>query len=121
MSGVVEINPVEVEKSIQGLVQQIAKGVRVVSEAHKAKLDADRIYDHAFAVAYVTADGPQTEKKYVAEKQTQQERMNRDAAEVAYQHAQRQMKALEGQLSAWQTIAKSVTSMYSAAGSGRGQ
>jgi hypothetical protein len=121
MAGVVEINPVEVEKSIQGLVQQIAKGVRVVSTAHKAKLDADRIYDHAFAVAYVTADGPQTEKKYQAEKQTQQERMNRDAAEVAYQHAQRQMKALEGQLSAWQTIAKSVTSMYSAAGSGRGQ
>jgi len=119
--GVIEINPVEVEKSIHGLVQQIAKGVKVVSEAHRRKLTADRLYDHAFAVAYMAHTGPQTEKKYAAEKATQQERIDKDVAEVAYAHAQRQMKALEGQLSAWQTMSKSVSSMFGAAGSGRGQ
>lgn len=119
--GVVELNPVMVEQSIQKLVQQIAKGVRAVSVAHRAKLTADRLYDHAFAVAYMAHEGPQTEKKYAAEKATQKERIDRDVAEVAYAHANRQMKALEGQLSAFQTMAKSVTSMYGAAGSGRGQ
>lgn len=115
------LNPVQVEQSIQQLVRNIAHGVRVVSQAHKAKLDADRIYDHAFAVAYLAATGPAHEKKYHAEKLTQQERLNRDVAEVAYQHAVRQMRALEGQLSAFQTISKSVQQMYGAAGSGRGQ
>jgi hypothetical protein len=119
--GVVELNPVEVERSIQGLVTQIAKGVKVVSLAHRRKLTADRLYDHAFAVAYMAHEGAQTEKKYAAEKATQQERIDRDAAEVGYQHAVRQMRALEGQLSAFQTMAKSVTQMYGAAGSGRGQ
>lgn len=117
----VDLNPVYVEQSIQQLVQDIARGVKVVSSAHRAKLSADRLYDHAFAVAYMTHEGPQHEKRYAAEKQTQQERIDRDVAEVAYQHAQRQMRALEGQLSAFQTIAKSVVSMYGAAGTGRGQ
>jgi hypothetical protein len=118
---VVELNPVVVEESIQKLVQQIAKGVAVVSKAHQRKLTADRLYDHAFAVAYMSHTGPQTEKKYAAEKATQQERIDRDAAEVGYRHAERQMKALEGQLSAFQTMAKSVSQMYGAAGTGRGQ
>lgn len=117
----VDLNPVYVEQSIQNLVQDIARGVKVVSSAHRDKLSKDRLYDHAFAVAYMTFEGPSHEKKYAAEKATQQERIDRDAAEVAYQHAQRQMRALEGQLSAFQTIAKSVVSMYGAAGSGRGQ
>jgi hypothetical protein len=121
--GVAELNPVFVEESIQGLVGQIAKGVRVVSEAHRKKLTADRLYDHAFAVAYMAHEGAQTEKKYAAEKATQQERIDKDVAEVAYQHAQRQMRALEGQLSAFQTIAKSVGAAYNVAGAihGRGQ
>ena len=115
------LNPVQVELTIQQLVKQITHGVKVVSERHRAKLTADRIYDHAFAVAYMAHEGPQTEKKYAAEKATQQERTNRDIAEVAYQHAVRQMRALEGQLSAFQTISKSIQQMYGAAGSGRGQ
>lgn len=114
------LNPVDVENGIRAAIRAIATGVRVVSAAHKAKVDADRIYDHAFAVAFLTYEGPANAKKYAAEKLTQQERTNRDVAEVAYQHAQRQMRALEGKLSAYQTIAKSVTQMYGASGSGRG-
>lgn len=115
------LNPVEIEQVIREAVDDIAKGVKVVSVAHRAKLTADRLYDHAFAVAYMTQAGPAHERKYAAEKVTQQERIDRDTAEVAYQHAQRQMKALEGKLSAFQTMAKSVVSMYGAAGTGRGQ
>lgn len=116
------LNPVEIEQFIRSAVSDISRGVRAVSAAHKRKLDADRIYDHAFAVAFLTYDGPANAKKYAAEKATQQERIDRDVAEVAYQHAQRQMRALEGQLSAFQTISKSIQSMYGAAGTaGRGQ
>lgn len=114
------LNPVDVEQRIRQLSNDIASGVKVVSMRYRAKLDAERIYDHAFAVAFLTYDGPANAKKYAAEKQTQQERTDRDVAEVAYRHAERQMKALEGQLSALQTIAKSVGQMYGATGAGRG-
>jgi hypothetical protein len=114
------LNPVDVENAIRDLVEEIARGVREVSSRHRAKLDSDRIYDHAYAVAYLAHEGPQTEKKYAAEKNTQQERLNRDVADVAFAHAQRQMKALEGKLSAYQTISKSIQAMYGPV-SGRGQ
>lgn len=112
------LNPVELEQLVREKANEIARGVRFVSEAHKRKLDADRIYDHAFAVAYMAWEGPSHEKRYAAEKNTQQQRLERDAADVAYQHAQRQMRALEGQLSAFQTISKSVQAMYGSAGRG---
>ncbi len=114
------LNPVDVEQTIVKTVNDIAHGVRVVSERHRAKLTADRLYDHAFAVAYSAHDGPQTEKRYAAEKATQQERINRDVAEVAYQHAVRQMRALESKLSAFQSMNRNVAAMYGASGSGRG-
>ena len=41
-------------------------------------------------------------------------------AEVAYQHAFRQMKALEWKLSAFRTIAKSLNQMYGSSVPGRG-
>lgn len=115
------LNPVVLEQRIGHLSNQIAKGVAVVSAAEKQKLDADRIYDGAFATAYLTHPGPAHEKKYAAEKVTQQERLNRDVAFVAFRHAERQMKALETQLSSAQSVLKSVLQMYGAAGSGRGQ
>jgi hypothetical protein len=119
--GVLDLNPVVVEESIQRLVLQIAQGVRAVSLAQQAFQRADRIFDVAYAKAYMAAAGPQTEKRYAATVETEQQRMDRDVAELAFKHAERQMKALEGQLSAFQTMAKSVTSMYGAAGTGRGQ
>lgn len=114
------LNPVEVEQLIRRFAGEISKGVRVVSQAHgdwKTKL---RIYEHAFAVAYMAHEGASHEKKYKAEAMTQQQRADSDAAEVAFRHAERQMKALEIQLSAAQTISKSIQQMYGASGTGRG-
>lgn len=116
----IEINPVMVEQTVLQATRDIAQGVKVVSTFHKRKLDADRAYDLALARAYMAHTGPAHEKKHAAEIATEQQRIEKDAAEVAYQHAQRQMKALEGKQSAFQTIAKSVVSMFGASGSGRG-
>jgi hypothetical protein len=119
--GVLDLNPVVVEESIQKLVLQIANGVRAVSVAQREFQRADRIFEVAFAKAYMGSTGPQAEKRYAAVVATEQERMDRDVAELAFKHAERQMRALEGQLSAFQTMAKSVAAMYPAAGTGRGQ
>lgn len=115
------LNPVELEEIIRALANEIARGVPIVSQAQAAAAESERIYDHAFAVAYLAHSGPQAEKKYAAEKATQRERAEKERDFLAFEHAKRQMKALEGKLSAHQTLAKSVTQMYGAAGSGRGQ
>lgn len=110
------LNPVDIEQFIREAVKNISAGAKVVSAAYSKKLTAERLYDHAFAVAFLTYDGPANAKKYAAEKQTQQERIDRDVADAAFAHAQRQMRALEGELSAFQTISKSIQQMYGAAG-----
>lgn len=115
------LNPVDLELLIDRLSNDIARGVRVVSSAEKRKLDAERIYDAAFASAFLAHQGPQSEKKYAAEKLTQQERLDRDVAFVAFRHAERQMKALETRLSSAQSRLKSAVQMFGAAGTGRGQ
>lgn len=108
------LNPVDVEQKIAELANRIANGVAEVSRRHEAKLTADRIYDNAFAVAFLTYEGPANAKRYAAEKNTQRERLDRDVAEVAYQRAQRTMRGLEGELSAYQSIIRSVIAMYGA-------
>jgi len=114
------LNPVDIELMIRKFSNEIAKGVAVVSRAHADAKRTAREYDVAFARAYMVHSGPSHEKKYQAEIATEQERMNADVAEVAFRHAERQMKALETQLSSAQTISKSVNQMYGATASGRG-
>lgn len=108
------INPADVETSIRDIVNEIALGVRTVSDALGAFRDAERAYDLAFARSYMRYDGPAHAKRYAAEIDTTAERAKRDAAEVAWKYAERISKSQETELSAWQTIAKSIVSMYGA-------
>lgn len=110
------LNPVDVESAIRSCADRITAGVRVCSERYDAFLKADAAYDKAFARAYMGHQGPQTEKKYAAELATDRERAARDAADVAYRYADRQAKALESELRAWQSVGASVRSMYGVAG-----
>ena len=114
------LNPVEAEGWIRKHADDIARGVVIVSNAHAAFVDADRAYDLAYARKYMAHEGPAHERRYAADLGTEQERVSRDAADVAYQHAKRTAKALEGPLMAAQSISKSVRSMYGAAGVGEG-
>ncbi|EOM77665.1 hypothetical protein DW322_08700 [Rhodococcus rhodnii] len=111
-------NPVEIESSIRECANRIAKGVTVCANAYTQFLAADRSYDAAFARAYLTAAGPAHEKKYAAELDTAAERETRDTADAAYQYANRQARALEAELRAWQSVGASVRSMYQVAGRG---
>lgn len=111
-------NPVTVEQNIRTCSDRIANGVRVCDERYRAYLEADHAYDVAVAEAYVNHNGPAHEKKYVAELETQRERKARDVADAAYRYADRQARALESELRAWQSVGASVRQMYGVAGRG---
>jgi len=110
------LNPVDVEAAIRATAQRIANGVKVCSETYAAFLTAEREYDQAFARAYMRHDGPAHEKRYAAELATAVEREAKDTADAAYRYADRQAKALDTELRAWQSVGASVRAMYATAG-----
>lgn len=115
------VNPVDVESAIRDIANEIALGVRTVSAALARFRAAERAYDLAFARAYMAFSGPAHMRKYAAEIETTSLREQRDAAEAAWRLADRTARAQETELSAMQSINRSVTQMYGAAGTmGRG-
>jgi len=112
------VNPVQVEKAIREIANEIAKGVRSVSESLAEFRRLEREYDRAFAQAYMRHSGAAHAKRYAAELATQIEREARDTGEVVWKYAATQSRALELELSAYQSIARSVNGMFGAAGSG---
>lgn len=110
------INPVAVEASIRELVDRIAKGIPIVSNAEAKAREAARLFDLAFARAYLAHNGAAYERKYAATLATETERGEADVADLAFRHAERTAKALEAQLRAWQSIGASVREMYSVGG-----
>lgn len=112
----VHLNPVRVEQSIRDLLDEIARGIPVVSNAEAKAREAGRQFDLAMAHAYMRATGPAHERKYAAVLATERQRAEYDVAELAFRHAERTAKALEAQLRAWQSINRSVLEMYSTGG-----
>ena len=108
------LNPVEIEAAIRECARRIHNGVRVVTEAERAARERRRRYDHAFAVAYMQNAGPAHEKRYAAEVATTGQRAEAEDAEIAFRHAERQARAVEAELRAWQSVGASVRTMYGA-------
>lgn len=113
-----DINPVAVENAIRTCSDRIANGVKVCDERYRAFLEMDHAYDLAYAGAYLDAAGPAHAKKYEAELATMAERKARDVADAAYRYADRQARALENELRAWQSVGASIRAMYAVAGVG---
>lgn len=114
MSELEPVNPVEIENLIRQTTNSISNGVRHVSDALAKFREAERVYDLALAKAYMRHAGAAHEKKFAATIATDTERKARDDAEIAFRHAERKMKALETELSAWQSINKTISQMFSA-------
>lgn len=113
-----EWNPVSVEKAIVQVVDDIAEGIKAASSAYEKFLFANHAHDLAFAKAYMGFDGPAHSKKYAAELATEQQRVDRDAADVAYRYVERTNRALEKKLDALRSIGVSVRQAYQEAGRG---
>lgn len=114
----IEHNPVAIENAIRDCANRIAQSVTACDKAYTKFLEADHTYDIAFANAYLDSDGPAHAKKYHAELKTDRQRHARDVADAAYRYADRQAKALDAELRAWQSVGASVRSMYGVAGRG---
>jgi hypothetical protein len=112
------LNPADIEETIRTISERISRSVTVCSQRYTAWKQADQAYDKAYAIAYMEHQGPAHEKKYAAELATEDERTARDAADAAYRYADRQAKALEAELRAYQSIGASVRGMYQVAGRG---
>lgn len=110
------LNPVDIEQAIRRLANETARAVRIVSDRLGAFREAERIYDAAVAHEYLAWKGPAHEKKFAAELATTELRRDRDLAEVAWRYAERSAASVERQLSAYQTLNRSVAQLYSAAG-----
>jgi hypothetical protein len=110
------LNPVEIEQAIRRLANESGRAVRIVTGRLEAFREAERVYDANYASAYLEHKGPAHEKKYAAELATTHLRQDRDVAEVAWRYAERSAASLERQLSAYQSINRSVSQMFSAAG-----
>lgn len=113
-----EWNPVSVEKAIVDVVDQIAAGIRNASNSYENYLKENHAYELAFAKAYMSYDGPAHAKKYAAELATESERIDRDAADVAYRYVERNNRALEKKLDALRSIGVGVRQAYQEAGRG---
>lgn len=114
------INPVDVENAIRDIANEIALGVRTVGDRLAAFRAAERVYDFAFAREYMAYSGPAHMRKYAAEIATTELREVRDDAEALWRLADRTARAQETELSAYQSINRSVSQMYGAAGTVRG-
>ena len=114
------ISPLQVESAIRDVANRMATGVKVCSDRYAAFLEADHAYDVAYARAYMGHEGAAHEKKYAAVLACQAERDVRDAADVAYRHADRRAKALDAELRALQSVGASLRVQYGVAGRGEG-
>jgi len=106
------LNPADIEAKIQEISRRIHEGVKVVTNAERDAREKRRLYDHAFAQAYMKHDGPAHEKRYAAEVETTDRRAAAEDAEVVFKHAERTARALENELRATQSVGASVRSMY---------
>lgn len=112
------LNPVEVEQAIRDAANVVAEGVAVVSQRLAVYREAQRTFDQRWAHTYLRVEGPVEERKQRCIVECATEQANLDVAEVAYKFAERKARAAESTLSAYQTLSRSITAMYGAAGRG---
>lgn len=112
------LSPVAIEQAIRDVANRIGKGVSICAERYSAFLTADREFDRAYANAYLAVEGAEHIRKQTATLKTLAERQDRDVADAAYRYADRQARALEAELRAYQSVGASVREQYRVAGRG---
>jgi hypothetical protein len=106
------LNPVDIENEIDKLRGRIANGVLIVTKAEDYAKTMKREFDRAFAVAITTGEGTQQDRKYLAVLATMKQRKASDEADTKFHHTERTAWSLKDELSALQSISKSVIAMY---------
>lgn len=112
------LNPTDVEQAIRTVAERISHAVIECSNAYAEFKQSEFAHDQAFARAYMAYDGPAHARKYAATLATAGEREAMDVADVRYKRYERQARALDTELRAYQSIGASVRQMYATAGTG---
>ncbi len=108
------LNPVDIEAAIQDINRRMHQGIKVVSRLNDEYKAAKRAHDFAKAQAYVSHDGPQAEKRQVAELAVKDLREAMDDAKVKLDYARDLSDTLAKELTALQSINANVRTMYNA-------
>ena len=112
------LNPPEIESKLLALSNDIARGVKIVSDAEKTYVDSQREFDRAKAKAQLEAQGTVAEREAQVELATASQRDQRDQDYLAFQHAKRTLRSLDQRIDALQSIGASVRQAYVVAGRG---
>lgn len=108
------LNPVDLENAIQEISRRMHDGIKVISRLNEEYKAAKRAHDIAKAQAYVNHDGPQAEKRQVAELAVSDLRIAMDEAKVKLDYARDLARTLEKEQSGLQSINSNVRAMYNA-------
>jgi len=111
-------DPAEIERFVEETKDAIGDAVAIMDGAEKDMDDRRREYDKAFARAILDAPGPQYQRNAIAalDDGVDRAREAHEIAKRAFHYADREMKSLEKELFAWQSILNSVRSMWNATG-----
>ncbi|APT85336.1 hypothetical protein [Corynebacterium aquilae] len=112
------LNPVDVEKRLRFLSNEIARFVKISSDAFAEFKRTQREHERAFAQAMLDATGAVEVRKQKARLEVYEYREALDVAEVAHEYAKARAQALRDELRATQSVGASVRGMYSVAGRG---
>jgi hypothetical protein len=110
------LNPADAERWIRQVKDEIAKGVRIVTNTEMEAKSKKRAFDLAWAYAIKRSEGPEYLRKADATIATMSHREESDNAAIALGHAERRAKALDKELFAAMAINSNIRSMWTAAG-----
>jgi len=110
------LNPVDAETAIRNLGNRLSECVKIVTQTEAVYVEKKRVFDIAEAKATLAADGSNAqERAAVVTLAVENERLELDVAFLAFRDAERRMRAIREQLSAAQSLSRSVLTMYGAA------
>lgn len=113
-------NPARVEQEILASINDIGKSVTHRGDAYEAYELALMEYEKAYDLAYDQAEGAQAGRRYKAGIATAELKEAMVLAKIVHRRAEMWGKALELRLMGMQSVGRSVSGAYNAAGHGGG-
>lgn len=116
MSEYAPLNPVQIEQQISEAVTQISRSIRPVSEAYNTWQKAELEFKKVFAEYFVSESGSVEDRKQKAVLNSYDAATAARVAEAKYKRLLDFQRSFRDQLSALQSVQKSVNAAYQAAG-----
>jgi hypothetical protein len=110
------LTPPEAEARLAALAARIEKGVQIVHDLDEKAARLRREFDHAYALAFINAEGSMDVRKYLALANTIAEREAAEDAEVALRHGKQLLTAVRDEIDIVRSLNASVRASYGIGG-----